>query len=508
MAILRDSSAIRGEVFDLIIVGGGVQGAALSMAASARGLRSLLLERRDFGSGTSAQSLRILHGGLRYLQSLDLSRFRESVEQRRWWLQTFPDLVSPLPCLLPLYGEGARRRSILRPALLLNDLLSARRNAGVPDDVAIPSSRTIGRDETMELFPGVRVDGLQGAAFWHDASMVSPHRLMIEMLRYAVDGGAIALNYVEVLQVQETGSSVTGVRARDVLSGEEFDCRAPVVVNTAGHGSLGLLERSRGGAHEGMWPCIAFNLLLDRALPAEVSVGVHRPGPSHQVFFLRPHGERTFAGTVYLPWRKGEEIPDRLPATAIAGFLADLRATVPGFEVEEADVLLQTWGVLPASSPGSATPARRPVVVDHGETGGPRGLWSVAAVKFTTAPAVARRILNRALGRPSGDKLAGGAAPASRGGASSPPGLQRRRQVRPWLSPGEFLQRHQHSPSEAARHIVDLVDEESVVTRDDLVLRRLDWGLEGGDVREAKLVIGGILERFGKSLPSDRVSRA
>jgi glycerol-3-phosphate dehydrogenase len=507
VAILRDSSAIRGEVFDLIIVGGGVQGAALSMAASARGLRSLLLERRDFGSGTSAQSLRILHGGLRYLQSLDLPRFRESVAQRRWWLRTFPELVRPLPCLLPLYGEGARRRCILRPALLLNDLLSARRNAGVPDDVAIPSSRTVSRDETMEFFPGVRVEGLQGAALWHDASMISPHRLMIEMLHNAVDGGATALNYMEVLQVQEVGGRATGVRARDVVSGEEVDCRAPVVVNTAGHGSLGLLQQTRGGAPEGMWPCIAFNLLLDHPLPAEVSVGVHRPEPSNQVFFLRPHGERTFAGTVYLPWRKDEEIPDRLPDTAIAGFLSDLRAAVPGFEVEEADVLLQTWGVLPASSAGSAAPARRPVIVNHGETGGPPGLWSVAGVKFTTAPAVAGRVLDQALGRSSGDKGSGGSAPALREGAASPPGDQRRRPVRPWLSPGEFLRRHQHSPSDAARHIVDLVDAESVVNRDDLVLRRLDWGLEGGDVREAKLVIGGILERFGRSLPSNPVPR-
>ena len=111
--------------------------------AAGRGLSVVLCEQNDLGSATSSASTKLIHGGLRYLQSLDLARFRESVAERRWWLSTFPDLVRPLSCLMPLYGNGLRRPSVLRAALAMNDLLSARRNVGVEPGCALPRGRGI-----------------------------------------------------------------------------------------------------------------------------------------------------------------------------------------------------------------------------------------------------------------------------------------------------------------------------------------------------------------------------
>ncbi|MFW6193313.1 MAG: FAD-dependent oxidoreductase, partial [Gemmatimonadota bacterium] len=139
--------------WDVIVVGGGAYGAFTALEAARMGLRPLLLERGDFGGETSRNSLRIVHGGLRYLQSLDLARYRRSVAERRWLLETFPDLVRPLRCVLPLYGRGLRRRPVLRAALALDHVLSPGRNRGVADDRRIPRGRVVDAGRARDLAP-------------------------------------------------------------------------------------------------------------------------------------------------------------------------------------------------------------------------------------------------------------------------------------------------------------------------------------------------------------------
>src|SRR5919106_3247372 len=158
-AIERNVDRAAGEDRDLIVVGGGIYGIALALEAARRGLKALLVERDDYGGATSWSNLRILHGGLRYLQSLDLARFFESVGERSWFLRHFPDLVRPLPCLMPLYGRGLKRPSVFKVALALNDLLSSRRNAGVKRAIRLPKGRLTSAAETAALFPAVEQQG-------------------------------------------------------------------------------------------------------------------------------------------------------------------------------------------------------------------------------------------------------------------------------------------------------------------------------------------------------------
>ena len=126
--IERDIAKAKSKNFDAIIIGGGFYGVMIAYEASCRGLKTLLLEKGDFGSATSFNSLRIVHGGLRYLQSLDLHRFKESVGERKWFMKNFPNLTKPISCLMPLYNKGLQRNSIMWAALNLNDLLSTNRN--------------------------------------------------------------------------------------------------------------------------------------------------------------------------------------------------------------------------------------------------------------------------------------------------------------------------------------------------------------------------------------------
>ncbi|MES1245470.1 MAG: FAD-dependent oxidoreductase [Acidobacteriota bacterium] len=380
---------------DLLVIGGGFQGAMLALEAARRGLSTVLLERDDFGGATSANSLRIVHGGLRYLQSLDLLRFRESVAERRWFLRHFPDLVRPLPCLMPLYspprGGWLRRLAVFRAALALNGRLAR--------EELLPPDRVLGVSETVELFPGVDRKGLAGAALWHDAVLTDPQRVVHETLRWAGRCGARLLNRMEAVELRTDGRAVTGLRAVGQESGESFELRGRTVVNCAGPWCRTIAALFDRDLPELFQPLLAFNLLLDREPLSQAALAVAAPGS--QTWFLLPADGKVLAGTFYVSASPGS-VPDE---EAIAAFLRELNAAVPGWDVRPEHVVRVCHGWLPARAEGSAVPASRPVVHDHGAAGGPEGLFSVSGVKLTTARAVAERALGQILAARGEDRL-------------------------------------------------------------------------------------------------------
>ena len=279
--IARDPEGASRDRYDLIIIGGGIHGAMLLLEAGQRGLRSLLVERGDFGGETSFQSLRIVHGGLRYLQALDLPRFFESVRERRWFLRTFPELVTPLPCLMPLYGEGLHRRGVLGAALCANDLLSLHRNRGVGLDRRLPAGRLISAAEVRSRFPDVDGSGLQGAALWYDAHMPDSQRLLMETLRWACALGGRALNYVEAQELCAAGRGVSGISAIDTETGLDHRYHASVVVNATGPWGRGLAARFDRDAPELFRPSLAWNVWFARPAPSDCALALtprHKKG--------------------------------------------------------------------------------------------------------------------------------------------------------------------------------------------------------------------------------------
>jgi glycerol-3-phosphate dehydrogenase len=448
------------EDHDLIVLGGGIYGIALCLEAARRGLKTLLVERADFGGATSWSNLRILHGGLRYLQSLDLPRFYESVGERRWFLRHFPDLVRPLPCLMPLYGRGLRRPGVFRIALALNDLLSWQRNRGVASALHLPPGRLVDTLETAKLFPQADRRGLQGGALWYDAVMLSPERIAIEMLRWACTCGATALNYTEATGLIVEQGAVRGIEAHDRLADRALRFRADRVVNATGPWSR-QIARQAGQDLPGLFrPALAFNLLLKRVPIAEVALAIEPPRPAAPTYFCLPWKGLLMAGTSYAA--AAENSLEAAPSEAqVAAFLADLNAAVPGLALAADDVQQVYAGLLPARSTGTIDLANREVIHNHGATGGPRGLFSVSGVKFTTARLVAEKTLRRLFGR---------SLPSPRPGATRPPAM-------PAMG-GQSLQDSGSlldGPDEqVSARLRALVAQESVVCLDDLLLRRMD----------------------------------
>lgn len=459
--------------WDLVVVGGGAYGAFTALEASRRGLRPLLLERADFGGGTSRNSLRIVHGGLRYLQSLDLARFRRSVRERRWMLRTFPELVRPLRCVMPLEGRGTRRPSVLRAALSVNDLLSADRNRGVRPDRQIPPGRVLEPEETADAVPGLRPGKVTGGAEWHDAEMIDAARLLVEVLRWATARGAVCLNYVEAQELLVEDGAVAGLAARDRLGGRRLEFRAPAVVNCAGPAAGRLARRLDRPEPTLFQPSLAFNLLLERPFPATATVAAARE-PGGRTCFVRPWKGLTLAGTYHAPRPAGTEEAAAGP-DEVRTFLEDLRAVFPGFEPGPGDVREVLAGLLPAREAGTAELETSSRILDHARHGGPAGLVSVRGVKYTTARRVAEEAVRRARAAVGRD------LPAPRDGE--------RPELRPRLTAREALQGIRGDDAEVRQQVEAMVREEAVTRPADLLERRTEWTLAADDPEEIRAAV-------------------
>lgn len=398
MAIHRQPELFSQRDYDLIVVGGGIYGVMLALEAVFRGLRPLLLEQNDFGGATSFNSLRIVHGGLRYLQKLDLKRHFESVQERRWFLANFPDLVSPLPCLMPLYGQGVRRKSVFRAALLINDVLSINRNHGVAANRMLPGGRVVNKAETVSLFPEVDQRRLQGAAIWHDAALPDSQRAVMESLHWAAQYGADVLNYTRVNALSTRANSVCGVVAEDRESGSEISFRAPVVINAAGPWSQEIAGQIGGRSADWFWPSLAWNVLTNKPAVSQYALAITAARDGGQTYFLHPWKGRLFIGTGHSAWEGPLDNPTP-SSEQIQVMVDDISCSIPDLELGTENIERIFAGLLPAAGPRSAEISSKPSFVDHSKSGGPAGFISICGVKFTTARLVAATTLDKVFGK-------------------------------------------------------------------------------------------------------------
>lgn len=225
----RDFAALGKSTFDLCVIGGGVQGAATAREAALRGFKVVLVEARDFSSGTSSRSSKLIHGGLRYLEQLDFKLVAEARRERRLLQQLAPHLARPMPFLLPIYrGDGYSPLKI-RMGLTLYDLLG---NLGRQD-----RHRMLSAKSAVELMPALSSDGLRAAALYHDSS-TDDARLTLEYVLDAAEHGAVVANYAEVrglaTSTRAGAREVVAAEVEDCLTGRRIELSARYWVNAAG----------------------------------------------------------------------------------------------------------------------------------------------------------------------------------------------------------------------------------------------------------------------------------
>ena len=223
--MIRDIDRFTKNVYDLLVIGGGINGAAIAHIAAKRKMRVALLEKGDFASGASSKSTKLIHGGIRYLENFELDLVYESLKERSLQLKVAPHLVKPLPFVIPVYKGDARPLWMMQCGVLLYDLLAGSHR--------VKPHKNLTREEVLALEPGIKQEGLTGGVLYYDAQM-DDARLCLENVLSADSYGAHVANYVKVLSfIKENGRAI-GVKAEDVLSGREFEVRARKIISTVG----------------------------------------------------------------------------------------------------------------------------------------------------------------------------------------------------------------------------------------------------------------------------------
>lgn len=213
--------------YDLIVIGGGINGTGIARDAALRGLKVLLLEKNDFGSGTSAYSSRLIHGGLRYLVNLELDLVYESLAERELLLKNAAHLVRPLALGLPVHQGGKTPVFVVGLGMLLYDLLSLGKS--------LPWHRVFGAESFAALYPQVNPGGLRGGTVYYDAQVDFPELICVENAIAAKEtGNASVLNHATVTGILTKKDKVGGVYFQDTLTGNEYVATARCVINAAG----------------------------------------------------------------------------------------------------------------------------------------------------------------------------------------------------------------------------------------------------------------------------------
>jgi glycerol-3-phosphate dehydrogenase len=396
----REIEKLSSQTFDVLVVGGGIHGALAVWDATLRGLSAALIERGDFGSATSQNSLKIIHGGLRYLQDGNPFRIRTMARERTTWMRIAPHLVHPLTCLMPTRQKLSRSRRAMRAALAVNDLFSFDRNRSMDAEKHLPAGSVVPRREVARLLPGYPLNDSTGAAVWHDAQIYNSERLLLEFLLSADREGAVAANYVEATGFLQQDRRIHGVTARDVLTGQMFDIQARTVINCAGAWEDELLQGA--GIRSEYATSVAMNLIVDQVW-SHIAAGLpSKPvdGRSPQILFFVPWRNRTMIGTWHLPWN---ESPEKFKITNadVQKFIDEINSAHPSLHLSLGDVHHVTWGFLPVNRQDAHSESvrltRDGVVIDHQAKDGRAGLISVLGVKYTTARAVAEQAVDLAL---------------------------------------------------------------------------------------------------------------
>lgn len=389
----RDISRLTGRTFDVLVVGGGIYGLTIACDAAQRGLEVALIEGADFGSGSSFNHLRTIHGGLRYLQTLDVSRSRESIRERRALARVAPHAVRPLPFVLPLPASLTKGAWAMRAGFLLDRIVGADRNRNVPAALYLPPGQVLSDSEAVARFPELNREGRAGAAVWYDYTAPESDRLTFAWALGAHEQGATLANYVEALELVADGQRVGGVRAVDHRGGGEIQISARVTVNATG-GRVDRLLAPNGLSTR--MPLLKALNLVTRRTAGETAVGGRAASGRH--FFLVPWRNRALFGT----WESARQdaLAHADPTDAeVVSFIAELNQAFPTLRLDRDDVTLVHRGLVPAADMGNGRLSLEPHEQwrDHASTSGVEGLVSVAGAKYTTARAVAERVTDRVM---------------------------------------------------------------------------------------------------------------
>ncbi len=371
-------------LFDVLIIGGGINGAGIARDAALRGFRVALVEKQDYAAFTSSRSSKLIHGGIRYLEQFEFRLVRESLHERRTLMDIAPHLVKEQGFVLPVYKGEGRPGWQLRIGLKLYDLLAGNRN--------LRPHRWMQPEELLQEAPGLKPDGLVGGALYYDCR-VDDARLVLENVLDAQRHGAKVLNHAEVIRLLRGPEGVAGARVRCNVTGQEADVRARVVINVAGPWVDDVVRQDEPGHRPMLRLTKGVHLVIPKV------TGQHALTLSHskdnRVFFVLPFNEHlSYVGTTDTDYT-GDPANVAAEETDVQYLLSEVRRVFPTSNVRRTDVHSAWAGVRALLyTPGvSASKVSREYKIEQEMNGPLRLLINVCGGKITTYRTLADKVV-------------------------------------------------------------------------------------------------------------------
>lgn len=399
---MRDFAQIQQTNYDVIVIGGGINGAGVARDAALRGLKTILIEKSDFASGSSSWSSRLIHGGLRYLEYFEFPLVRESLKEREVLLQTAPHLVHPLQLTIPVYRDRSRPYWKIWAGMILYDIFSF--------DKTLPVHRMLPEAKFKQIFRSIDRENLAGGSQYYDGQVTFAERLCLENILSAQNAGASVLNYVEVTELDLQNSRITNVVCQDKLTGGSFTISGSdhaVVVNTAGPwidrvcklGNQGgkrvvIGDARKNGGTKGS------HIVVD-PFPGAPNSNLYVEAKSDgRPFFILTWLGKYLIGTTDLPYKDDLE-NIKADNQEIDYLLQETNNIIPTANLKRENVIFTYSGVRPLPStegqkPGSIT--RKHIIFDH-QSEGVNNLLTLIGGKLTTYRNVGEEIVDAILKR-------------------------------------------------------------------------------------------------------------
>jgi glycerol-3-phosphate dehydrogenase len=369
------------EPWEVLVVGGGASGLGAAVDAASRGYRTLLIERHDFAKGTSSRSTKLAHGGVRYLEQLNLTLVLDALRERGRMLRNAPHLVHDLEFVVPAYGYFAL--PYYGFGLKVYERLSGKLSLG--------HSQLLSRGHTLERLPGIAAEGLRGGVLYHDGQF-DDARFAIALMRTLEDLGGTAINYVEAVGVLKERGRTIGVKVREGEEGAEFELRARVVINATGVHAAELLALD-GDAHQGLLAVSqGTHFVLPRSfLPGKSALMIPKTADG-RVLFAIPWHEATLVGTTDEPV---DATPDEPRALAVeCAFLVQHISRYLQRRPKPEEILSVWTGLRPLVRRAGVKTAK--LSRDHTILVSPSGLITLTGGKWTTYRRMGQDTIDRA----------------------------------------------------------------------------------------------------------------
>jgi glycerol-3-phosphate dehydrogenase len=370
--------------WDIVVIGGGATGAGVAVDAASRGFDVLLMEREDFGKGTSSRSTKLVHGGVRYLEQGNVSLVMEALKERGLLLQNAPHLVHDLLLVVPTYSWW--ESPFYGIGLRVYDLLAGKYGFG--------KSRILSNQETLETLPTIQQEGLKGGVAYHDGQF-DDTRLLTHLIATAVDHGATVLNYASAVELPKNSEGfVSGVVLEDHESGEQFHLSAKVVVNATGIFTDEVRRLAEHDVEAMISPSQGIHLVFDGSfLRGGVAIMVPHTSDGRVIFAIPWHGH-TIVGTTDTPVDRPSYEPR--PFEEEIEFIMETASRYLSRPPKREDILSIYAGIRPlVKVPGNHKPSS--LSRDHTIHIDDSGLLTITGGKWTTYRRMAEDCVNHAI---------------------------------------------------------------------------------------------------------------